>query len=50
MYQILADIEDTGSLVTQDEAEACAFLALAPDAVPRVATSVWASTPASPRG
>lgn len=47
MYQLLADIEGAGSLVTEDEAEAWAFLGLAPDAVPRDATSAWTSGPAS---
>ena len=48
MYQIIADIEDTSSLVTHDEADAWAFLKLTPGDVPPGATSVWASAPTSP--
>ena len=43
MYQMLSGIDDVQSLVTRSEAEAWAFVGVAPDVVQRAAASAWTS-------
>ncbi|MDF1503720.1 hypothetical protein [Roseisolibacter sp. H3M3-2] len=46
MYQILSETEDSGTLVTRDEAEAWRFLGLAPGVLDSAARAAWSSSDA----